>query len=184
MILINENVYQRLKHLLEVIAADSPAAQQEIKAVLRELKNAGVGRIMWAAPEQHGNLPENAVAVRNGDDEVCVGDKFGQQTIVKIEAYGQEMQLLPPGQTAVVTFDKKPLLALVDIDYDYKLFKDLMLKIVAAKASPCSVCTECGRATCYYEGSFHHTYSRHIKACDKCQSTNKVLLGSFDDTDI
>lgn len=65
-------------------------------------------------------LPNNVLIIRNGDDEISVGDEFGYARITKIEAYGKEFNSIGPGMTAGVTFDKEPGPICVSHEHDGK----------------------------------------------------------------
>jgi hypothetical protein len=52
------------------------------------------------------------LAIRNGDESFKVGDWFGGREVLKIEAYGKELNECCSGLTAVVTMSDIPLFAI------------------------------------------------------------------------
>jgi hypothetical protein len=57
--------------------------------------------------------------IRNDDKTLKVGDSFGGATLLKIEAYGHELQELGEGMTAALTFDDMPIFYVQEDSPDY-----------------------------------------------------------------
>ncbi|NIQ14762.1 MAG: hypothetical protein GTO02_10300 [Candidatus Dadabacteria bacterium] len=54
------------------------------------------------------------MAIRNGDKPFKIGDIYGCAKVLKIQAYGKDLEECGEGMTAAVTFDRLPSLSIVE----------------------------------------------------------------------
>lgn len=57
---------------------------------------------------------EVVIMVRNDDKPVKIGDNYGCAKVIRLQAYGKDLQEIGEGMTAAVTFDRMPLFSIVE----------------------------------------------------------------------
>ena len=72
-----------------------------------------IGRMLVGEPFVI-NAENVVIAIRNDNKVFRLGDIYGGARVIKIEAYGKELEECGEGMTAAITFDRMPGFSIVE----------------------------------------------------------------------